>query len=118
VANPLPEKLASDRFLQILQTASLITATTAQEQRHSRIHLTEAEQTFVRSRLGKLGRPRIRLYADASMKIKRWSPQNFVKLGKLLRLRYGAKFVIPEGADREQVEAIRRLNSLAPWFPP
>lgn len=104
--NPPPEQLTSDRFLQILQTASLITATTAQEQRHPRIHLTEAEQAFVRSRLGQLGRPRIGLYADAGMKIKRWSPQNFVKLGKLLRLRYGAKFVIPEGTDREQVEAI------------
>jgi len=104
--NPPAEQLVSDRFRQILQAEALISPATATAHRHPRIHLTAAEQAAAQAQLGDIHRPGIGLYPDAGMAIKRWSSKNFVDLGKLLRLRYEAQIWVPEGADREQVEAI------------
>jgi len=104
--NPPGDQWVSDRFLQILQEESLITPAAVEEHRHPHLHLTDSEKAAVAEQLGSLPHPRIGLYPDAGMAIKQWSTDRFVALGRSLQQRYGVSLVVPEGGDREQVEAI------------
>lgn len=104
--SPPANQRVSDRFLQILQAESLITPVATQTHQHPRLFLAAAEQTAVRSRLRSTATPRIGLYPDAGMNIKQWPLERFVALGKQLLRQYGAHIILPEGASRQQVEAI------------
>jgi ADP-heptose:LPS heptosyltransferase len=113
---PPPNTGVSDRMVQILQAEGLISAAAAAVHGHPRIHLREAEQTAVQARLQAIPRPRIGLYADAGMAIKRWAPERFVALGQLLQRRYNAQIVLPQGASPAQTQAIAdQLDQAVIW---
>jgi ADP-heptose:LPS heptosyltransferase len=114
--SPPPDQLVGDRMLQILRTKSLITPAAAKAHRHPQIHLSDEEHRRVQVQLGTIGHPRIGLYPDAGMVIKQWSPDHFVALGQMLQERYGATLIVPEGANRHQVETIvNQLGGATLW---
>ncbi|MEB3357774.1 MAG: glycosyltransferase family 9 protein [Synechococcales bacterium] len=115
--HPPDDQRVSDRFLQILYQEGLIGLDTLHTQQHPRIYLTAAEQAAVQAQLSHLPRPRVGLYADAGMAIKRWSLDHFIALGRTLQKHYSPiSLVVPQGSDATQVQAITaQLPGATPW---
>ncbi|MGB3296165.1 MAG: glycosyltransferase family 9 protein [Phormidesmis sp.] len=100
--DPPADELTSDRFLKILQHEQLITATAASQHRSPQIHLTAKEQIALPRTSG----PKLCLYPDAGMAIKRWPLESFITLGKQLQQQHDAHIFVPVGADEAQARAI------------
>ena len=100
--NPPNNELASDRFLKILQQEQLISPTAAHQHRLPKLYLIPSEKVS----LPHTNHPRICLYPDAGMSIKRWSPERFISLGQQIQKQYNARIFVPIGEHPEQAEAI------------
>ncbi len=100
---PPPDQQLSDRFLQILLAEGLIEASAISA---PHLHLATVEQRRAQEAFDNLPRPLVFLCPDAGMRIKHWSPANFVTLGKTLQQWYGATVIVPVGSDFEQAAGI------------
>jgi ADP-heptose:LPS heptosyltransferase len=99
--SPPGDQLVSQRFQEILLSEGLI-----QEFVQPEIYLSTDEKAIAREKLGALYRPLIFLCPDAGMKIKRWSVNSFIELGKALNDRYQGTIIVPVGEDLAQAEQI------------
>jgi len=114
--NPPNDQRVSDRFLHLLHADGWITPAALQANPHPQIHLTPTEHATAQASLGNLPHPRIALYTDAGMAIKRWSTDNFITLGKALQQQYQAHLIIPEGSNPETIQAITdQIPTAQPW---
>jgi len=114
--NPPDDQRVSDRFLHLLHADGWITPTALQANLHPRIHLTATEHATVQAHLGNVPHPRIALYTDAGMAIKRWSTNNFITLGKALQQQYQAHLIIPEGSNPQTIQTITaQIPTAQPW---
>lgn len=114
--NPPDDQKVSDRFLQLLHEDGWITTEAFHSNHHSHIHLTATEHAVAQARLGNLPHPRIGLYTDAGMTIKRWDLENFITLGKALHQEHQASIIVPEGSDPAPIQAItERIPAAQPW---
>ena len=100
---PPPDQQVSDRFLQILLAEGLIEAPAISA---PHLHLTTGEQRRAQKAFENLPHPLVFLCPDAGMRIKHWSPANFVTLGKTLQQWYSATVIVPVGSDFEQAARI------------
>lgn len=98
--NPPDHQLVSDRFVQILLEEELI-APNAILNPQPLIHLLEAEKARAKQIFEAAYRPLVFLISDAGMAIKRWSKENFVKVGKALQQQYNATIVVPVGESED-----------------
>jgi ADP-heptose:LPS heptosyltransferase len=114
--SPPPEQFVSDRFLEILLAEKLITPESIKP---PTLHPTLEEIQLAQAKLDNPNRPIVVLCPDAGMQIKRWSEQNFVRLGQVLQEKYEASIVVLVGSDAEQatriVESIGERSRL--WQP-
>lgn len=99
--NPPDNQLVSDRFLQILLEEGLIASSTTFLNNQPLIHLLEAEKAEAKQVYGAAYRPVVFLISDTGMPIKRWSKENFVKVGKALQQQYNATIVIPVSDNQD-----------------
>ena len=110
---PPDDEGVSDRFLKILQQEGLITPSAAAQHHLPKLYLTTKEQSV----LPATDRPKVCLYPDAGMAIKRWSPDHFVTLGRQLQQNYGAHIFVPVGEDEAEAEAIATQIPQAQLWP-
>lgn len=100
--SPPANQFVSERFLQILLTEELITPEAIHP---AKLHLLPSERNQVQE-FGKIARPIVVLYPDAGMQIKRWSSENFVRLGQKLQTQLGGTIVVPISSQPAEAEAI------------
>lgn len=103
--SPPPDQLVSDRFLEILLAEKLITLESIKP---PTLHPTLEEIQLAQAKLDHPNRPVVVLCPDAGMQIKRWSEQNFIRLGQVLQEKYEASIVVLVGSDAEQAARIVR----------
>ncbi|MBD1909202.1 glycosyltransferase family 9 protein [Leptolyngbya sp. FACHB-16] len=114
--NPPDHQKVSDRFLQLLHEDGWITPEALNMNQHPRIYLTPAEHAAAQARLGDLPHPRIGLYSDAGMAIKRWPTENFITLAHVLQQEHQASIIVPEGSDTASIQAITaKIPTAKPW---
>lgn len=101
--SPPDNQLVSQRFLEILLAEGVIRSEAITR---TEIYLSAAEKAIAREKLGALYRPLIFLCIDAGMKIKRWSTDYFIELGKALIQRSQGTIIVPVGEDLAQAERI------------
>ena len=92
-----------DRFLQLLLSDGWIKPEAIAP---PQLHLTSAERHQAQQQLGVIYAPLVVLCPDAGMAAKRWSPANFVAVGRELQQQYGATIAVPIGANADQAEQI------------
>jgi ADP-heptose:LPS heptosyltransferase len=102
--SPPPDQFVSDRFLEILQAEGLIQADAIAP---AKLYVsTQKSITRTTTRT-------IVLCPDAGMSIKRWSEQNFIRVGQALRSHYNLAVLV--GSDWEQARAIAEPLEAELW---
>jgi len=94
--HPPPHERVAGRFLAILLQEGVIASAAIAP---PRLWLTSEEWDQAETALADCPRPRVVLWAEAGMPIKRWPAANFVALGRALRDRCAASLVVPIGDD-------------------
>lgn len=98
--NPPADQRVGERFLEILLHENLIQPEAILP---PVLHLTDEEKQEVQLTFSQAPSPRIFLYTDAGMQIKRWSMDKWVQLGKALQEKLGARLVLPIGHNYDEV---------------
>jgi ADP-heptose:LPS heptosyltransferase len=114
--SPPADERVGDRFLQILLAEGAISPESVHPQERL-VHLTAAELETARQFLGAAYRPVVVLCPDAGMRIKRWSVENFIAVGKALQQQFGATILVSVGGDRPRAEQIVQAIDARP-IPP
>uniref|UniRef100_B8HNV6 Glycosyl transferase family 9 n=1 Tax=Cyanothece sp. (strain PCC 7425 / ATCC 29141) TaxID=395961 RepID=B8HNV6_CYAP4 len=102
---PPADQRVGDRFLDILLHEKLIDSEAILP---PVLCLTDAEKQEAQLIFSQAPSPRIFLYTDAGMPIKRWSTDKLVQLGKALQQQFGAGIVLPIGHNYDEVLEIAR----------
>jgi ADP-heptose:LPS heptosyltransferase len=102
---PPPHERVAERFLRILLAEGLITPDVIAP---PQVHLTAAERYQAWQLVGKLPHPRIFLFPDAGMPIKRWPLEHFIRLGQVMQQRYKAQVVVLSGSHPYESTLIAR----------
>lgn len=97
--SPPSDERVGDRFVQILLAEGIIQPTAIAP---PQLHLTPSERQQAQAKLSHLPHPRVVLYPDAGMEIKRWPLSHFVALGRAMQTQYGATIIVPVGSDPQQ----------------